>query len=94
MAVEVAPEQKLPMNSPEVGPDLSPISLPDDSSMPPCDQETEWQPNVKMAAKESVQHMMSAVTLPSLLSSPDWGGETLGQSTPIQDRVVKIVLVE
>jgi hypothetical protein len=96
MAVEVASEQTLPANSPNSGGQAaisgeaslqSPISLRDDSSMPACDQETEWQPTGEIAAKASVQHMMSPVTSPTLLSSPDWGGE-------IQDQVVKIVLVE
>jgi hypothetical protein len=55
--------------------------------MPPREQETEWQHNLEMAAKESVQHMMSVVTSPSRSSSPDWGGE-------MQDQVVKIVALE
>ena len=94
-AVEVAPERKHPANSPHSGApadsggeeppqqQFSPISPADLSSMPPRDQDTQWQ----------LDEDMSAVTSPSSLTPPDWGGEMACEVTPIEDQVVKVVLV-
>ena len=102
MAVKVAPKQKLPANSPDLGEQagiggeeplqqqVSPTSSADLDSRAPQDEDSRFQPNEKMSVEEDPDTM-------SLVWPSDWGPRPpldnvmVCQLPPEEDQALSIV---